>query len=114
MGRSDEILNIGGTKVPPTAVEELVLRVTNAKDAGAFSLPNREGVEEIWIAVADAKADDKELKERIERGLRPIQLVAFHVVRLAHIPRNPGGKIQRDLLKRAVAEASALPAGWRS
>src|SRR5262249_54414643 len=27
IGRNDEILNIGGTKVPPTAVEELVLRV---------------------------------------------------------------------------------------
>ena len=114
VGRSDETLNIGGTKVPPTAVEELVLRVTDAKDAGAFSLPNREGVEEIWIAVTDAKVDDKELRERIERGLRPLQLAAFHVVRLPRIPRNPGGKIQRDLLKRAVAEASELPAGWNS
>jgi acyl-coenzyme A synthetase/AMP-(fatty) acid ligase len=114
VARSDEVLNIGGTKVPPSAVEEMVLRVTHAKDAGAFSLPNDEGVEEIWIAVAEAKADDKELRERIERGLRPLQFAAFHVVRLPQIPRNPGGKIQRDLLKRAVAEASNSPAGRSS
>jgi acyl-coenzyme A synthetase/AMP-(fatty) acid ligase len=111
MGRSDEMLNVGGNKVPPSAVEDLVLRIVNAKDAGAFSSQNREGIEEIWIAVADAQVDDKELRERIERGLHALQFATFHLVRLPEIPRNPGGKIQRDLLKRAVAGARELLPG---
>ena len=35
----------------------------------------------------------------------------FQVVKLPRIPRNANGKIQRDLLKRAVVDAAAkLPA----
>ncbi len=109
MGRVDEILNVGGTKVPPSAVEEMVLRLVTAKDAGACSAANSDGIEEIWIAVVDAQVDDKELRERIKSGLRPLQFAAFHVVRLPQIPRNAGGKIQRDLLKRAVEAAREAP-----
>jgi acyl-coenzyme A synthetase/AMP-(fatty) acid ligase len=105
IGRRDEMLNVGGNKVPPDRIEELVLRIINARDAGVVSTSNSEGIEEIWIAVADAQVDDKELRARLEEGLRPLQFVTFHLVRLPQIPRNAGGKIQRDLLKRAIVAA---------
>lgn len=111
IGRHDAMLNVGGNKVPPDRIEELVLRFVNARDAGVVSIPNSEGIEEIWIAVAGAPGNDKELWERIEEGLRALQFVTFHLVRLRRIPRNAGGKIQRDLLKRAVSGAREVSRG---
>jgi acyl-coenzyme A synthetase/AMP-(fatty) acid ligase len=46
-GRSDEALNIGGRKLAPESIEDAVQRACNARDAGVFLAPNREGIEEI-------------------------------------------------------------------
>jgi acyl-CoA synthetase (AMP-forming)/AMP-acid ligase II len=103
VGRRDEMVNVGGNKMSPSAIEDFVLRLINARDIGVVSVPNPDGIEELWIAVADAQHGDQELLTRIAAGLRTLQFVSFHVVRLGQIPRNPSGKIQRDLLKQALA-----------
>jgi acyl-CoA synthetase (AMP-forming)/AMP-acid ligase II len=109
MGRRDDMMNVGGAKVAPSTIEEIVLRLISARDVGAFSQPSGEGFGEIWIAVVDAQVDDRELWTRLERGLQGLQFATFHIVRLPQIPRNPAGKIQRDLLRRAVVEAREVP-----
>jgi acyl-coenzyme A synthetase/AMP-(fatty) acid ligase len=111
MGRVGDLLLIGGAKVPPNILEELALRIVNAKDAGVCAIANQDGIEEIWIALAGAESDAAALKARLEPSLRPLlQFAVFHVATLAQIPRNAGGKVQRDQLKRAVAEiAMARP-----
>jgi acyl-coenzyme A synthetase/AMP-(fatty) acid ligase len=108
VGRSDEALNIGGRKFSPDLIEDTVQRASKARDAGVFSSLNRNGIEEIWIAVTDAPVDDKELCERIINSLKFLQFAQLHVVRLPAIPRNHGGKVQRDLLRQAVAEAREI------
>jgi len=55
MGRRDDMMNIGGAKVAPSMVEEIVLRLISARDVGAFSQPSSDGIGEIWIAVVDAQ-----------------------------------------------------------
>jgi acyl-coenzyme A synthetase/AMP-(fatty) acid ligase len=108
MGRSDEALNIGGRKFAPEVIEDAVQSAVNGRDVGAFSAPNRDGIEELWIAVADTPVDDAELWKRIRESLDLPQFTNLHVVRLPAIPRNPGGKIQRNQLKQAVAAATEL------
>lgn len=108
MGRSDEALNIGGRKFAPEAIESVVQRVANARDAGVFSISSSSGTEDVWIAVADTPLDDTVLWERIRQRLSELQFVRLHVVRLPVIPRNHGGKIQRNLLKQAVAQAREI------
>jgi acyl-coenzyme A synthetase/AMP-(fatty) acid ligase len=41
IGRGDDLLNVGGTKVPPAELEELVLRTIDAKDTGVCSARRR-------------------------------------------------------------------------
>ncbi|HKX10164.1 MAG TPA: class I adenylate-forming enzyme family protein [Stellaceae bacterium] len=110
MGRSDEALNIGGRKFPPEVIESRVQSAVDARDVGVFSASNPNGIEEIWVAVAHTLVDDKELWERIQPSLSSIslQFVRLHIVRLPAIPRNHGGKIQRNLLKQAVAQAREI------
>ncbi|HKX10166.1 MAG TPA: fatty acid--CoA ligase family protein [Stellaceae bacterium] len=108
MGRSDEALNIGGRKWAPEVIESGLQSAINARDVGVFSVSNPNGSEEIWVAVADTPVDDKELWARIEPSLS-LQFVRLHIVRLPAIPRNHGGKVQRNLLKQAVAQVPEIP-----
>jgi acyl-coenzyme A synthetase/AMP-(fatty) acid ligase len=109
MGRSDDLLNIGGVKWPPSMIEEVVLRSVSAKDAGVCSIRNRDGIEELLIAIAGAQIDDQELARRLNQGLRRLQFATVRFVRVSEIPRNAGGKIQRDQLKRILFRAVGLP-----
>ncbi len=111
MGRIDDLLNIGGTKMPPAMLEELVLRTVNAKDAGVCSVTNRNGVEELMIAIAGAPLADEELRGRISKAFRPLQFATIHLARFPAIPRNAGGKIQRDQLKQDLCRAIGRPLG---
>ncbi|HXP76248.1 MAG TPA: class I adenylate-forming enzyme family protein [Stellaceae bacterium] len=108
MGRADDLLNIGGTKMPPSVIEELILRTVNAKDAGVCSIRNQLGIEELLIGVADAPIGAQELRERIGAALRPLQFATIRLARISPIPRNAGGKIQRDQLQRILARLAGL------
>ena len=109
IGRSDDILNIGGAKVPPTFIEEMVMRSLGGGDAGAVSMPSADGIGELWIGVAGAAGSDEEIKARVVQALGVLEFATIHTVRLTEIPRNAGGKIQRDLLRQAVAQAAKVP-----
>ena len=104
VGREDELLNIGGIKMAPSALEAWVMQHATAGDIGVCSMRNAEGIEEICVAVANPGHSDAELMERVTRAFRDHRIGRhFYVVRVARIPRNANGKIQRNLLKQAVA-----------
>ena len=105
IGRRDDMLNIGGQKVPPAELEEQLLRHVSVADVGVCSFPNASGVEEVYFAVAPPYDDPAQIPRRIAEAFRGIALGSCHVVTLPRIPRNANGKIQRDQLKQAVATA---------
>lgn len=112
MGRGDELLNLGGTKIAPAAIEEMIQRTVEARDAGVCALRNADEIEEIWIAVTDCPIADAELLQRLRRVLGPLQIGTMRVLRLPQLPRNASGKIQRDELKAIMlklAESSSRP-----
>jgi len=111
VGRGDELLNIGWNKLVPEALEARVLSAVEAADAGVCSLPNADGIEEIHVALTGVRIDDRELAARLERALGEFQFGRIYVIKLPAIPRNAGGKIERDRLKRAVIESSAAARG---
>lgn len=106
VGRRDELLNIGWNKFSPEALEGLVLRVADIGDVGVCSIPNADGIEEIYVAVSGSRSSNEELLSRLTAALGRFQVGRFYLVRSDRIPRNANGKIQRDLLKRAVAAAA--------
>lgn len=102
MGRADELMNIGGAKIAPAAIEELIARTVEAGDVGVCTVRNADEIEEIWIAVSDCSIADAEVLQRINRVLGPMQIGTMRVMRLRQLPRNASGKIRRDELKATL------------
>jgi len=105
IGRGDDVLNIGGQKIAPDLLEDMVLNATSVGDVAICPIHNADGIEEICIAVSDARGNDQELLECVNRAFRGYQIGRFYMVRTDRIPRNANGKIQRKLLKDVVATA---------
>ena len=105
LGRGDELLNVSGAKLAPSDLEALVMEHAAVGDVGVCGSTNREGIEEVYVGVANVRQDPQELLARITHAFRIRQLGSFHVVILPAIPRNAAGKIHRDALKEAVAAA---------
>ena len=98
VGRHDSLLNLGGDKVNPETVERVLASCTGVAECAAFSAPDELGVETLWAAVvADAATDDGKLKAHCQANL-PAQSVPVGFVRVARLPRNPAGKIDRRSL----------------
>jgi len=109
LGRADEVINIGWVKLAPESVEAQLLRQVPAGDAGVCSLPNRDGIEEVCVAVTSPRVDDRELARLVTAAFAGLQFGCIHVVVLERIPRDEGGRILRTALKEAVASAAPLP-----
>jgi acyl-coenzyme A synthetase/AMP-(fatty) acid ligase len=103
VGRDDDLLNVGWSKLSPSALEERVLRVVEVGDVGICSVSNAEGIERVCVVVAGARDSDQELLSRITVAFADIELGRFYLLRVPHVPRNANGKIRRDLLKRVAA-----------
>lgn len=97
VGRTNELLNIGGAKFLASRLEALVLQVEGVSDAGVFLAPDADGLDIPHIAyVAAGDLDLTPLKMLVARALgsRDPQLM-----RVTEIPRNAMAKIQRDALR---------------
>ena len=109
--RQDDLLNIGGLKVPPATIEDQVRKKLPVRDVGVCSIRNADGIEEVWVAVsAEADSADKDLVARVKEAFGHGENADIHVIALARIPRNAAGKIQRHLLKEAVMREAQLEA----
>jgi acyl-coenzyme A synthetase/AMP-(fatty) acid ligase len=106
LGRSDELLNIGGVKHSPAYLENLITRNVAVRDVGICSLRNSDGFEEICVAVVADGISDRDLSAHILNALRTIELGRVHICKTDALPRNEAGKIQRDELCRLVASAA--------
>jgi fatty-acyl-CoA synthase len=101
VGRSDTMINIGGTKVLPEEIEELLTQRAIARDIAVCTLPNKDGVDELYIAIAEPKVESHQMIDAVRSCLGPnfghIRLVLTDLV-----PRNAQGKIMRKVLKENV------------
>jgi acyl-CoA synthetase (AMP-forming)/AMP-acid ligase II len=111
LGRGDDILNFGGAKIQPEALEQLILGSLTIGDVGVCSTQNAAGIGELLIGVVEAPYDDRELLQRLTDALKGHRIGGFHAVRLPRIPRTGTGKIQRDLLKRTIMDALRVAPG---
>ena len=104
-GRSDEVMNFGGEKMLPRAMEDAALSCPGVRDAAAFSLPDASGLPAPWLAIVRGDPLDP---AQLDRTLR-VGLPTLPPIRVAWIdviPRNQRGKVDRERLRRA---ASSLP-----
>jgi 2,3-dihydroxybenzoate-AMP ligase len=107
IGRADDLLNIGGNKLSPSALEGLILRHVTAGDVGVCSMRNSHGIEEVCVALVNPGQPEQELLVRIAEAFSRLELGKYHIVTLDRIPRNAVGKIERGRLEAAVMAARA-------
>ncbi len=99
-GRDSEVLNLGGLKVDPARVDAAAADFPGVRDAAAFGFEPPNGLIQLGLAVVgdpdcDLRALDRELRAQLP-GAHP---TAFW--RVAEIPRNRMGKVERGMLAAA-------------
>ena len=75
-GRQTAVLNVGGNKMGPEAIEQAALAFPGVAQAGAFGVENEFGILEVWTAVVAPRGLDeaglhRHLQKRFARPVRP-------------------------------------------
>lgn len=96
-GRTSEIINAGGIKISPAAIEETLQQHPAVAEAAAIGRIGADGVEEIVIvAVSRHPVSEQSIADWCaERGI-PVA----RVIVVAELPKTASGKIHRDLIRR--------------
>jgi acyl-coenzyme A synthetase/AMP-(fatty) acid ligase len=100
-GRSDELMNFGGTKLNPEKIEALAKEFPGVTDAGVCLVERVPGIEEVAITVVGEKTLDL---RKVDQMLRAKLSIGHPTVftRAQGIPRNRMGKVVREELKSEI------------
>jgi acyl-CoA synthetase (AMP-forming)/AMP-acid ligase II len=101
LGRADDMLNIGGIKLPPAPIEDEIKQIDGVLDVVLLTMPNSGGVDALLVAVeVDTPRAPDDLRARIERVvMRYVR--SFHFLPLPSFPRTETGKIRRSEIEAA-------------
>lgn len=115
VGRSDDVVNIGGEKVALTEVDQVVSMLDEIADAGCLAVEDdlRDYVVDAYVVLSDGVEltgeQTKELTRKLKRHCKQY-LESYKVPRkfivLQELPKTSLGKLQRKLLKQQVAKLS--------
>lgn len=99
IGRRNDVINVGGRKVAPDEIEDLLLQLDGVTDAGCVAEPDEllgECVKAYLVADRDIRQSEVVafMRSRVEECKIP-QVIE----RIARIPRTNSGKIQRQMLR---------------
>jgi acyl-coenzyme A synthetase/AMP-(fatty) acid ligase len=97
-GREKDVLNLGGDKIRPQAIEDVLTAFEGVSQAAAFTMPNPIGIDEVCaLIVPTARIDMAALLAHCRSNLPNLCVPArFHSVE--RLPRNENGKIERRRL----------------
>lgn len=103
-GREHSVLNLGGDKISPEAIEHVLSQFNGIDEVAAFGAPNEYGNSEIWAAiVSHAPLDERILKEYCEARI-PRPFAPAKVCFVESLPHNEMGKLDRSRLYAWVKE----------
>jgi acyl-coenzyme A synthetase/AMP-(fatty) acid ligase len=105
LGRIDNVLNIGGVKVPATPIEERIRQLAHISDAALLLIGNDHDLGMLLVAVETTTSDVAELEASIRAILAPCRTPST-VVMSRSLPRTRTGKIQRHEIEAAFREQS--------
>jgi acyl-CoA ligase (AMP-forming) (exosortase A-associated) len=104
VGRRDDMIKTSGYRVSPTEVEEVVDATGLVGEAVAIGVPHST-LGQCVVVVATARdgeqLDDEALLAACRQQL-PLYMLPQQIVERQRLPRNPNGKIDRELLAREL------------
>jgi long-chain acyl-CoA synthetase len=104
-GREQAMLNIGGDKVSPEPIEQILAQFSGVTDAGVFAVPNEYGNNEIGAAIASRGTIDQQSIKQYCTARLPQQFVPSKFYFVASLPRNEMGKLDRSGLHDWLSHA---------
>lgn len=110
LGRDSEVIDVGGMRVMPRPIEDALFAVPGVSDAAVIGRPGAGGMPEVWAAIVASSDVDVAAIARTFDALGVVSRPAV-IARVARIPRNDAGKVDRRALETALA---GHPAGARS
>lgn len=112
LGRTDDVLKVGGMWVPPSEVEERLAAHPSVGEAVVVGVPDADGLD--WpvacvVPRAGATVDAEELVAWCREGLASFKRPR-HVLAIDEVPRTATGKVQRFRLREYAAAEITVPA----
>jgi thiamine pyrophosphate-dependent acetolactate synthase large subunit-like protein/acyl carrier protein len=110
-GRLKELINRGGEKVSPRAVEDALLEHEEIAECAAFGVPHPTLGEDVAAAVvtrAGAIVDCAALRESLFDRLSAAEIPSF-IVEVDALPKTPTGKIARLQVAKSVPDRLVPP-----
>ena len=111
-GREKEVLNLGGAKIRPQLVEDVLSAFGSVDQAAVVGIPNNLGVDELWaLIVPRSPLDEPALRAHCQQRLAP-PFWPVRFVTVDALPRNERGKIDRPrlvALARATGDLLSRP-----
>lgn len=105
VGRTDDVINIGGGKVNPEAIEEAMMAMGDLREVAVFGASADDGVTVICAAIvptAPLHADTYHERCRERLGA----LAPVLIMHMQALPRNANGKVLRHQLATMAVEAN--------
>jgi len=107
-GRKNAVLSIGGDKIGPEVIEEVLCNFPEIDQAAAFNLNDSHGIPRIHaLIVTRGNVDEAAIRAYCESKLRDV-FVPVSFIKVDDIPRGSYGKIDRQ---RVSDFAKTFPAG---
>jgi acyl-coenzyme A synthetase/AMP-(fatty) acid ligase len=103
-GRSDEVINIGGNKIDPVAIEAVLDAQPGVEESVVVAVTGPQGRDVlIALVVTSGDFDEQALRKACIESLGP-RNVPRRIRRTEIIPRNAGGKVMRKEIAQRVAK----------
>jgi len=101
IGRSDDMIKVSGYRVSPTEIESVLYATGLVAEAAAFGIDHPQLGQAIAVIAVpvDETTDAAALLAECKRRLPAYMVPARVDLRAAPLPRNPNGKIDRNLLR---------------
>jgi len=101
IGRSDDMIKVSGYRVSPTEIESVLYATGLVAEAAAFGIDHPQLGQAIAVIAVpvDETTDAAALLAECKRRLPAYMVPARVDLRSAPLPRNPNGKIDRNLLR---------------
>lgn len=105
IGRSDDMIKVSGYRISPTEIESVLHATGLVAEVAAFGIDHPQlgqAIAVIVVPVEEGAIDGAALLAECKRRL-PAYMVPAHIdLRAGPLPRNPNGKIDRNLLRQTL------------
>ena len=101
LGRVNDVINLGGTKISAVDIETKLLHSDQLQEGCVLGL-DLAGTHNLAVAVVYSGNDMDLLREKIQESFG--SNIPFHLIKLAALPRNAMGKIPREQISQKITQ----------